>query len=140
MKSENFLMALNSLKVIHMEYPEDDAFLKHYIKRMEQIKKHAEKAFGMENYSLAGRAYHALNRHVSYIEKSTAVPLFDGQFFDKRKTICSSRLMKQALEHYRNGDLPAAINLWKNILEFSPSDSEVQKAIEIASKQLKNVE
>ena len=140
MKSENFLMALNSLKVIHMEYPEDDAFLKHYIKRMEQIKKHADKAFEVEDYPLAGRAYHALNRHVSYIEKVAAVPLFDGQFFDMRMDLCSSILMKQALEHYRNGDLPAAIKLWKNILEFSPSNSEVQKAIEVASKQLRNVE
>lgn len=140
MNSENFLMALNSLKVVHMQYPEDDALLEHYIERMEQIKKHAEKAFGKENYPLAGRAYHALNRQVSYIEKVAAAPLFDGQSFAMRMTFCSSRLMKQALERYRNGDLPAAITLWKEILEFSPSNSEVQKAVEIASRQLRNVE
>ncbi len=140
MNSENFLMALNSLKVVHMQYPEDDALLGHYIERMEQIKKHAEKAFGKENYPVAGRAYHALNRQVSYIEKVAAEPLFDGKSFDMRMTFCSSRLMKQALERYRNGDLPAAITLWKNILEFNPSNGEVKKAVEIASKQLRNVE
>jgi hypothetical protein len=54
-------------------------------------------------------------------------------------TECSDRLSRLALTQYRQGNLTAAISLWKSILEFEPGNAGAKKAIDTASTQLKNL-
>lgn len=53
---------------------------------------------------------------------------------------CSDRLSERALKQYRQGNLPAAISLWKNILEYEPGNASVKKALDTATTQLKNLQ
>lgn len=52
---------------------------------------------------------------------------------------CTERLMEEGLLEYREGNLEKALSTWRKILKFNPDYSETKKAIDTATKQLKNL-
>jgi hypothetical protein len=48
-------------------------------------------------------------------------------------------MTRQGLEHYRKGELSAAISAWRRLLLFDPENAQIKKSIESASAQLKKI-
>jgi len=121
-------------------YPGDRGLLKYYLEAAEDIRDAADDAFEKEEFALAGRTYAVLLRNFPHFKEIARDLSFDRKYLRARLEECSDRLSKLALTQYRQGNLTAAISLWKNILEFEPRNAGVKKAIDTASTQLKNLQ
>lgn len=53
--------------------------------------------------------------------------------------LCAERLMEAGLLAYRAGDFTAAIDIWEQILTFSPQHPAAQSSIETTQLQLANL-
>jgi tetratricopeptide (TPR) repeat protein len=121
------------------KYPGDRALLTNYHKAVEDIRDAADNAFDKEEFALAGRTYAFLLRNFPPIRELAGDLSFDRKYLRARLKECSDRLSERALKQYRQGDFPAAISLWKNILEFEPGNAGVRKALDTATTQLRNL-
>lgn len=121
------------------KHPGDRGWLRYYLETAEDIREAADDAFDKGEFAISGRAYAVLLRNYLHFQKIDGDLSFDGKYLQARLKECSDRLSEHALTQYRQGNLTAAIALWKNILEFEPENVSVRKAIETASTQLKNL-
>jgi len=122
------------------KYPGDAGLLKYHLEAAEDIRDAADNAFDKEDFALSGRTYAVLLRNYPHFKEIAGDLSFDRNYLKGRLTECSDRLSKLALTQYRQGNLAAAISLWKNILEFEPGNGGVKKSIDTASNQLKNLQ
>ncbi len=120
--------------------PGDRGLLKYYLKTAEDIRDEADDAFGREEFAVSGRTYAVLLRNYPHFHEIARDLSFDRENLQARLKECSDRLSERALTQYRQGNLTAAISLWKNILEFKPGNAVVKKAIDTTSTQLKNLQ
>ncbi len=122
------------------KYPGDRRLLRYYLNAAEDILDTADNTFDKGEFAVSGRAYAALLRNYPHFQEISRNLSFDGKYLQARLTECSDRLCERALTQYRQGNLTAAISLWKNILEFEPENAGVKKAIDTASTQLENLQ
>jgi len=132
--------ALEVYGVALRKYPGDPGLLKYYLEAVEDIRDAADNAFDKEDFALSGRTYAVLFRNYPHFKEIARDLSFDRKYLRARLKECSDRLSKLALTQYRQGNLTAAISLWKNILEFEPGNAGVKKSIDTASNQLKNLQ
>ncbi|MEK6699352.1 MAG: hypothetical protein AABZ10_09985 [Nitrospirota bacterium] len=122
------------------KYPGDRGLLKYYLEAAEDIRDAADDAFDKEEFAVSGRTYAVLLRNYPHLKEIARDLSFDRKYLRARLQECSDRLSERALTKYRQGNLSAAISLWKSILEFEPGNAVVKKAIDTATTQLKNLE
>ncbi|HAS54520.1 MAG: hypothetical protein A2X56_13190 [Nitrospirae bacterium GWC2_57_13] len=120
--------------------PGDRGLLKYFLEAAEDIRDAADSAFDNEEFALSGRTYAVLLRNYPHFKEIAGDLSFDRKYLRARLKECSDFLSLRALTQYRQGNLSAAISLWKNILEFEPGNAGVKKAIDTASTQLKNLQ
>lgn len=122
------------------KYPGDRELLTHYLKVAQDIVNAADNAFDKEEFAVSARTYAVLLRNYPHFQEIARGLSFDGKYLQARLKECSDRLSERALTQYRQGNLTAAISLWKSILEFEPENVGVKKAIDTASIQLENLQ
>jgi len=135
----DFEGALGAYGAALRKYPGDRGLLRNYLETAEDIRDAADDAFDKEEFTSSGRTYALLLKNYPHFKKITRDLSFDRKYLKDRLKECSDRLSERALTKYRQGNLTAAITLWKNILEFEPGNAGVKKAIDTASTQLKNL-
>ncbi len=146
MKSEQYLVqgdyksALDVYTNLCRKYPDDQALSVNYGKTVEDIHRAAIEAFSKEDFISSGRAYYILLKNNSSCHGSVREQTIDKGLLHARLEDCSSQLSQRALAEYRKGNLAEAISIWKNILAFDPNNAGVEKAIETATVQLKNLQ
>lgn len=139
-RKRDFDGALGVYSAALQKYPGDRGLLKHYLKAAEDIRDAADGDFDREEFAASGRTYAVLLRNYPRLQEINGDLSFDRKYLQARLKECSDRLSERALVQYRQGNLTAAISLWKNILEFEPENAGVKKAIDTASTQLKNLQ
>jgi tetratricopeptide (TPR) repeat protein len=146
MKSEQFVVqgdyknALDVYANLCRKYPDDQALSTNYGKTVEDINRAAGEAFSKEDFISSGRAYYVLLKNNSSCHGPVREQTIDKGFLLGRLEDCSSHLSQRALAEYRKGNLAEAISIWKNILAFDPNNTGVEKAIETATVQMKNLQ
>lgn len=140
MRKRDFDGALGVYGTALQKYPGDRVLLTYYLKAAENIRDTADDAFDKGEFAVSGRAYAVLLRNYPHFQEISRDLSFDGKYLQARLKECSDRLSERALTQYRQGNLTAAISLWKNILEFEPENAGVKKAIDTASTQLENLQ
>jgi tetratricopeptide (TPR) repeat protein len=132
--------ALGAYGAALRKYPDDRGLLRNYLEAAEDIRDAADDAFDKEEFTSSGRTYAFLLKNYPHFKKIVRDLSFDRKYLKDRLKECSDRLSESALTNYRQGNLTAAITLWKNILEFEPGNAGVRKSIDTASIQLKNLQ
>jgi tetratricopeptide (TPR) repeat protein len=122
------------------KHPKNPTLSTNYHKTIEDIYRLAEEAFTRGDFNSSGRAYFVLLKNYPYYQVLIPELSFDKGFLNARLEYCSSHLSQRALADYRKGDLAEAISTWKSILAFDPNNSDVAKAIDTATIQLKNLQ
>ncbi len=137
----DFKSALDVYAKLCRKYPDDQALSTYYGKTVEDIHRVADEAFSKDDFVSSGRAYYVLlKNNNSSCHGPDREPQPDMGFLHGRLEDCSSHLSQRALAEYRKGNLAEAISIWKNILVFDPTNAGVEKAIETATVQLKNLQ
>lgn len=121
-----------------MTYPDDPAIASSYEESLTEIKDLAEGAFTRREYLRAGLIYLALLRNFPEAVYRREASL-DRMTFAERIRECADKLTQDGLALYRAGQIDSAINTWRGVLRFDPENYTVRKAIDTASKQLKNL-
>jgi tetratricopeptide (TPR) repeat protein len=111
-----------------------------YIKTIQTIKNAADKAFAIDDYSLAGKDYTILVHNYKYFKHLSRQLPFNKESLDERIKECRSQLYKKGLQQYRSGLLRDAISTWQSLLAFMPNDVDTKRAINTASMQLKRMQ
>jgi hypothetical protein len=65
---------------------------------------------------------------------------FNREGLTARIRDCEKILFEKGLEQYRSGNLNQAISLWKSILVSDPENQEIKKAVDMASRQFRNLQ
>lgn len=136
----DFQKAMDTYRINHSKYPEDQALTRSYIRTVEDIKNTADKAFNSENFAPAGKTYRILLRNHTHFKDFAQKLSFDRKFLNTRISECSSNLFKKGLEEYRSGNLNNAISLWEGLLSFDPNNAEARKALNTAVTQQKTLQ
>jgi tetratricopeptide (TPR) repeat protein len=114
-----------------------------YVRLCEQLRKSADAAYQDRDFAAAGGSYHALLKNGLAARDISSLLSFDAAYLETRINACSRSLMEAGLERYRRERLDEAVEIWEGVLAFDPENGEVQKALDTARtqlRQLKNVE
>jgi tetratricopeptide (TPR) repeat protein len=130
---------LEIYKEIYQQNSKDSAVRRSYTKAIKAFKKDADEAFERKDFASAGRAYEILRRNYSHFPDMKPPLPWGIKFLKSRMQKCKIFLYEKALDQYRSGNLSDATVIWKSILEFDPEDAEIQKAVDTATVQLRNL-
>ena len=111
-----------------------------YIKTIQTIKNAADKAFAIDDYSLAGKDYTILVHNYKYFKPLSKQLPFNRESLDERIQECGSQLFKKGLQQYRSGLLQDAISTWQSLIAFIPDDADTKRAMNTASVQFKRMQ
>ncbi|MEW6109728.1 MAG: hypothetical protein AB1632_11260 [Nitrospirota bacterium] len=136
----DFQKALDTHMNACAKYPEDQTLFRSYVSTVEEIKKNAGIAFDRNDFASAGRIYNILIKNYSDFRGISHSISFDRAFLIARIKECRSQLTQKGLEQYRKGNIRNAISIWESLLEFDPDNTEIRKAVENATTQLKNLQ
>jgi tetratricopeptide (TPR) repeat protein len=136
----DYQKAIDTLRTAHAKYPEDKPLLRSYQKAVEELKGSADRAFDREEFVSAGRSYRLLLRNYQHFRDFAQQLSFDKKYLNARVTYCSEYLFKRGVGEYRSGDIKHAISTWEGLLSFDPGNAEAEKAYNVATTQLKNLQ
>jgi tetratricopeptide (TPR) repeat protein len=139
LSSGNFKKALEIYAAAVDRHPGNEDLLDAYTEALESIKEKADKAYEAQDYAKAGELYHTLLKSGFGKRLLQGMLSFDADYLAMRIGACSKMLMELGIMKYRAGDLEQAIEVWKKILVFNPSDREAKTAIDRATVQLQNL-
>jgi tetratricopeptide (TPR) repeat protein len=107
---------------------------------MEEIKRRGDAAQARGDYAATGNAYAALAGRYSDVSRLGLRLSFGREELAEGLRRCRLELTRQGLEQYRRGNLSEAISIWRSLLRFDPENPEIEKAVETAGKQLKELQ
>jgi len=139
LSSGNYKKALEIYAAAVDRHPGNEDLLSAYTEALESIKEKADKAYDAQDYAKAGELYHILLKSGFGKRPLQRALSFDADHLAMRIGACSKMLMELGIMKYRAGDLEQAIEVWKKILIFNPSDREAKTAIDRATVQLQNL-
>jgi len=135
----NFEKAINSYVAYYKEYPNDPVLLTNLTNIILDMKFLADIAISKEDFLSAGKIYYALLKNYKHFNKLYESLTLPKEFLDEGIKNSRLQLTKNGLEEYRKGNLAEAISIWKDVLKFDPNNRQIQKAIETATAQLKDL-
>lgn len=139
LSSGNYKKALEIYAAAVDRHPANEGLQGAYTEALESIKEKADKAYEAQDYAKAGELYHTLLKSGFGKQPLQRALSFDADYLAMRIGACSKMLMELGIMKYRAGDLEQAIEVWKKILIFNPSDREAKTAIDRATVQLQNL-
>jgi len=134
----DFLKAMEYWKSLLRAYPGDPESLAEFLGLSQEIQKKASSSLAQADFAAAGKAFYALAQNLELLEKFSPPP-FSRRVLEEGIKTCRVELTRKGLEHYRKGRLAEAIRTWKDLLVFDPDNTEIQKAVETATEQLKKL-
>jgi len=126
-------------KAAFQDYPGNARLAAGLKKATEDIWRQADRALAKEDYISAGKAYFVLLKNYAFYGNLTPPPSFSKGALDEGIKNCRTPLTQKGLEQYRKGNLTEAIALWQEILLFDPANTEIRRAIDTATAQLKKL-
>lgn len=122
----DFQRAIDIYKGAYQKYPKDSVLLIHYVKTLEQIKSHGEKADAREDFALAGSTYEILLRNYPQFADFAHSLSFDKDFLETRiKTGRNLLIEKQAQPYLKIGDFQKAIDVYQAAYRQYPHESQL---------------
>lgn len=106
---------------------------------MEELKRSADRALARKDFRAAGKAYAALRDGLPLSDQAGLSLGFSKSVAEEGIKTCRAQLTKDGLDRYRKGQLKEAISVWQSLLEFDPNNTEIRKAVDTASEQLKKL-
>ncbi len=120
----DFQRAIDIYKGAYQKYPRDSVLLGNYIKTLEQIKSHGEKAEAREDFALAGSIYDILLRNYIQFADFAHSLSFDADFLEtKIKTSRNLLIEKEAQSYLEKGDFQKAIDVYQGAYQQYPHES-----------------
>ena len=139
LSSGKYKKALDIYAAAYDGHPEDDDLLDAYRSALESIKAEADRAYENQEYAKAGERYNALVKSGFEKRRLHGEISFDDEHLAMKIKACSKMLIEDGIMRYRAGDLQQAIEIWKKILVFNPTDREAKTSIDRATAQLQNL-
>jgi tetratricopeptide (TPR) repeat protein len=139
LKAGQVQKAIDVYRELHQHYPQDITVRTGFVKTLESIKSNADLVFDRDEFVLAGTSYTLLLKNFPSFSKADPSLTYDREQLSAKTKRCQRVLFEKGLEHYRSGDLDHAVLVWKKILVFDPHNSEVKKAVEVATLQSENL-
>jgi tetratricopeptide (TPR) repeat protein len=136
----DYQSALDLYKNKYHKHQTKKILIDQYIKTIQTIKNAADKAFAIDDYSLAGKDYTILVHNYKYFKPLSKQLPFNRESLDERIQECRSQLFKKGLQQYRSGLLQDAISTWQSLIAFIPDDENTRRAMNTASVQLKRMQ
>ncbi len=135
-----FRKAIDLCKEVYKKYPQDPTVRNGYIRTLESIKTNGDRAFETRDFALAGGVYEIILRNTSSVSDLNGSLSFSKEGLTEKINNCRKVLFENGLRQYRSGNLNQAILLWKSILAFDPENQEIQRAVDMATLQFKNLQ
>ena len=132
--------ALDLYKNTYHKHQTKKTLLDQYVKTIQTIKTAADKAFAINDYSIAGKNYAVLLRNYKYFKDIPQQLTFNREYLRERIQECRGQLFKKGLQEYRSGFLQDAISTWQSLIAFIPDDADTKRAMNTASVQLKRMQ
>jgi len=140
LKAEEFQRAIDLSKDAYQKYPQDPSLRSGYVQTLKAIKLNGDRAFEKGDFALAGWVYELLLKHVSTVTRLNGSSPLNKQGLTAKVRTCIKNLFESGLEQYRSGNLDQAISIWKGILAFDPGNEEVERVVDRAALQLRNLQ
>ncbi len=131
--------ALQTYSEAFHSYPGNRVLRIGYISTGQHIRDLADSSFQSSQFATAGHIYASLYRSAVVKDIGKAAGL-DSDYLLNRIDRCSEVLNERGIAKYREGKLDEAVAIWKRIIGFDPDNTEVRKAINTASVQMKNLQ
>jgi tetratricopeptide (TPR) repeat protein len=120
----DFQRAIDIYEGAYQKYPKDSVLLANYIKTLEQIKKHGEKADASEDFALAGSTYEILVRNYPQFADFAYSLSFDAGFLEmKIKTSRNLLIERETQPYLKKGDFQTAIDVYQGAYQQYPHES-----------------
>ena len=120
----DFQRALDLYRGAYQKYPKDSVLLVNYIKTLEKIKSHGEKADAREDFALAASTYDILLRNYPQFADFASSLSFDADFLEtKIKTNRNLLIQREAQPYLKKGDFQKAIDVYQGAYQKYPKDS-----------------
>lgn len=140
LKVGEFQRATDLSKDAYQKYPQDPGLRSGYVQTLKAIKLNGDRAFEKGDFALAGSVYELLLKHVSTVTRLNGSSPLNKEGLTAKVRTCIKNLFESGLEQYRSGNLDRAISIWKDILAFDPGNEEVERVVDRAALQLKNLQ
>ncbi len=131
--------AIDFYNAEHKRHPKDRELVKEYVKSLEEIKTAARRALSREDFAIAGKIYYVLLKNFPDFKDFADLLSFDRARLNARLTACKAVLYEKGLQEYRKGNLSDAISIWHDYLAIDPDNKDIQKALNTAKTQQKNL-
>jgi len=135
----DYLRALDGYKVLPLEVLRDPAQSAGLRRIMEEIRGLADQALARKDFVAAGKAYAVLWREYSLAQQVGLSLSFSRSDAEEGLKKCRAQLTREGLDQYRKGNLKEAIAIWQGLLQFDPDNTEIRKAVDTATEQLKKL-
>ena len=136
----DYLRALDSYKVLPPEVLRDPAQSAGLRRIMEETSGLADKALARKDFVAAGKGYSVLWREYPLAQQAGLSLSFSPNDAEEGLKKCRLQLTREGLDQYRKGNLKEAIAIWQGLLEFDPDNTEIRKAVDTATEQLKKLQ
>jgi len=128
LKKGDFQKAIDVYQGAYQKDPKDSLLLVNYIKTLEQIKRHGEKAEAREDFALAGSTYDILLRNYPQFADFVHSLSFDADFLEtKIKTSRNLLTEREAQPYLKEGDFQRAIDVYQGAYQQYPHESMLRK-------------
>jgi tetratricopeptide (TPR) repeat protein len=139
MAAGEYQSAIDECNVEYRSHPQDQAFVKEYVKSLEGIKAVADKALVNEDFVSAGNTYTVLLKNYSSFNVLAQRLSFDKAYLNTQLSHCKKSLAAQGFREYRKGNLAGAIASWESLLAIDPDNADIKGAVKTAKLQKKNM-
>ena len=140
MAKGDYQNTLDLYKKAYYKHQTKKTLIDQYVKAIQTIINAADRAFTLNDYSIAGKSYAVLLRNYKYFKDLTQQLPFNREYLRERIQECRSQLFKKGLQEYRSGFLQDAISTWQSLIAFIPDDADTKRAMNTASVQLKRMQ
>jgi tetratricopeptide (TPR) repeat protein len=136
----DYQKTIDSYKAEYVRHPQDQVFVKEYVKSLEEIKAAGDRASDREDLASAGKTYNILLKNYPDFKGFAHMLSFDRAQLNTKLTNCKTALSKKGFQEYREGNLSEAISLWQGYLAIDPNNADIKKALNTAKLQQKNLQ
>jgi hypothetical protein len=136
----DYLRVLDGFKGLPQEILRSPAQAAALRRIMEELKGLTDKALARKDFVAAGKGYSVLWKEYPLAGQAGLSLSFSQDAPGEGMKHCRTQLTREGLDQYRKGNLKEAIATWQGLLQFDPDNSEIRKAVDTATEQLKKLQ
>jgi tetratricopeptide (TPR) repeat protein len=125
--SGRFQRAMDTCHAEYQKAPKGPIVLEQYMEAVEHIRVSADKAFGREDFALAGETYALLLKNYPRFGSFANRLSFDRNYLALKIRVSRTRMgERQAQSYLKTGSLQKAINVYQELFQYYPRDPAIQ--------------